>query len=223
MSLRSNQSGFTLVESIVALIVTSALIFIIIGFMTASIVQYAKTEMRSNLLNEAQIALDIISNDTRLSGNADEFNRWPDANAPGAPNDQLSWQSDNDTLILATAAEDSDGNIIFADPHLYISEKNNNVYFLDGTNLYKRSLASPIADNTATNTCPKEAVLEDCPADRHLLSNVRSLTIRYYNDQNQEVEPTDARSIEIQTVLGRMVYGSEVSVEYTTRMVFRND
>lgn len=215
--------GFTLVEVIIALSVTSLLIFLIINFMTNSIVEYARAGARSELLNEAQVALDIISNDTRLSANADQNNRITDAYAPGAPADEFSWSSDTDTLILATAVEDSNGDIVFADPALYISEKNNNVYYLDGGKLYKRTLAADVTDNDAKTTCPPAQATPTCPADKELLKNVSQLTIKYFNDKNEEVVPTNARSIEMYVKLEKTEYGQPVSADYTTRMVFRND
>ena len=216
------QSGFTLVESIIALTVTSILVFIIISFMTNSLVGYARANTRSDLLNEAQIALDVIGRDIRLSGNADTNNRWPDAYAPAAP-DEFSWASDQDTLILATAAEDADRNIIFADPAEYISEKNNNIFFVEANKLFKRVLASPVTGNSAATTCPSSQATPTCPADKELLSNITSFAVTYLNEQNQEVIPTEARSIEISVVLQKDEYSQPVSVEYTTRMVFRND
>lgn len=218
-----DSKGFTLVETIIALGVTSILIFIIINFMTNSIVQYSIVNARADLLNEAQSALDIVANDTRLSGNADANNRILDANAPGAPDNEFSWTSDNDTLVLATAVEDKQGNIIFADPALYISEKNNYVYYLQGRTLYKRTLANANTNNSQTTSCPAASATPECPADRVMLENVEQLTIRYYNDQNQEVAAPNARSIEIYVELSRNQYGQAVSTEYTTRMVFRND
>lgn len=218
-----NTKGFTLIETIIALTVTSLLIFIIINFMTNSIVQYSVTEARASLLNQAQNGLDVIGNDIRLSGNADAKNRWEDTNAPGAPTDLFSWTSDNDTLVLATAVEDASSNIIFADPALYISEKNNNVYFISNGKLFKRTLASPVAGNTRTTTCPEQNASPACPADRELLSNVETFSVKYFNDQNQEVTPTDARSIELFVKLAQNKYNQQISTEYTTRMVFRND
>lgn len=217
------ERGFTLVETIIALSVTTILILVIINFMTNSIVEYARAGARAELLNEAQIALDIATNDTRLSGNADQNNRIPDANAPGAPSNEFSWTSDSDTLILATAAEDSNRDIIFADPALYISEKNNNVYFLNNGTLYKRTLASDVDGNTAKTTCPAALATQSCPADKPLLTNVSEFIVRYYNDQNQEVSPANARSIEVYVKLEKTEYGQPVSIDYTTRMVFRND
>ncbi len=218
-----SDKGFTLVETIIALTVTSLLIFIIINFMTNSIVQYSTTEARAQLLGEAQSALDLIGDDIRLSGNADANNRWEDAHAPEAPGNLLSWASDSDTLVLATAVEDNNGNIIFADPALYISEKNNIIYYLEGDILYKRSLASPVAGNSTATSCPPAAASPTCSADREILTNVDTFTVRYYNDQNQEVTPTAARSIELYVKLQDTKYNQAVSVEYSTRMVFRND
>jgi prepilin-type N-terminal cleavage/methylation domain-containing protein len=109
----NRQAGFTLPEIIVALTLSSVLIGIIIGFMVNSLSQYGIANARAELLNEAQIALDIAANDIRLSANADANNRWLDDNAPGGPDDTLSWESNGNTLVLATAAEDGDGNILF--------------------------------------------------------------------------------------------------------------
>ena len=33
---------------------------------------------------------------------------------------------------------------------------------------------------------------ETCPADRKLLSNIETFQVKYYNDQNAEVTPTEA-------------------------------
>lgn len=217
------ERGFTLVETMIAMSVTAILVGVVITFMTNSIVQYAKTGARSSLLNEAQIGLDIIGNDIRLSGNADLNNRIPDEHAPGAPQNELSWTSDQDTLILATAAEDANKNIIFADPALYISQKNNNVYYLSGGSLFKRTIAAEVTGNSSQTTCPSSSATTNCPADKQLLKNVQTFTIKYYNDQNQEVIPSSARSIELYVKLQKTEYKQPISVEYSTRMVFRND
>ncbi len=218
-----SEKGFTLVETIIALSITSVLMFVIISFMTNSIAQYAVINTRAELLNEAQVAVDIIANDTRLSGNADANNRWQDDNAPEAPTDKYSWESGQNTLVLATAVEDNAGNIIFADPNLYISEKNNNVYFIQSGALYKRTVASPINNNSKKTTCPAATATTICPADKQLLTNVVEFRVRYYDDQNQEVTPTSARSLEVYVKLSKNEYSQPVSAEYKTRMVFRND
>lgn len=218
------QSGFTLPEVIVALTLSSVLIGIIIGFMVNSLSQYGITNARAELLNEAQIALDIAANDIRLSANADANNRWPDENGPGAPDVTLGWESNGTTLVLATAAEDGDGNILFSDSANYISHKNNSIYFVQSGALYKRVLAAPsVSGNTAVTTCPEDSATPTCPADRLLLRNVESFTVKYFNEQGQEVAPDDARSVELEVHLKVNRYPNSVFAEYKTRMVFRND
>ncbi len=215
--------GFTLIETVIALAVTSVLMFIIIDFMTNSIVQYSDTEIRGQLLNDAQSSLDVIGNDIRLSGNADTNNRWPDSHAPNAPTNTYSWASNASTFVLASAVEHTNGNIIFADPALYIPEKNNNIFFVSNHILYKRTVAAPVANNSVKTTCPSNLATSNCPADRILLRNVDTFTVKYYNSLNQEVTPSNARSIELYVKLKKVAYGRTISTDYSTRMVFRND
>lgn len=207
----------------IAISVTAILMAIVISFMTNSIVQYAKTETRASLLNNAQSGLDSIGNDIRLSGNADTNNRIPDEHAPNAPVNEFSWESNQNTLVLATATEDTAKNIIFADPALYISQKDNNIYYLSGNKLYKRTLAANVPNNNAKTSCPASEASPTCPADRELLNNVQIFNVKYYNDKNQEVVASNARSIELYVKLQKNEYSQPISVEYSTRMVFRND
>jgi len=220
---QSDNRGFTLIEVIITLTVASVLVGVVLGFMVNSLTQYGIAGARAELLNEAQIALDIAANDVRLAANADANNRWEDANAPNAPSDEFSWSSDADTLVLATAVEDASGNILFSDTSNYISHKNNSIYFVQSGNLYKRVLAAPVTGNTAITTCPASLANASCPADRLLLGNVESFSVKYYDDQNQEVAPDSARSVELHVALKVVRYPESVFADYKTRMVFRND
>lgn len=214
------QNGYTLIEVTIALVVTGVLIFSILNFTTNTLVQYSETEARSGLLSEAQTALDIANNDIRLSASADETNRWEDDNAPG---DVYGWESNGNTLVLATAVEDDDGEILFADPSEYISEKNNVVYFVENGSLYKRVIAAPVSGNSATTTCPQSDASPGCPADRKLLDDVNSFSVDYLDDAGDEVAPTSARSIELSVELYTERFSKPISVSYETGMVFRND
>lgn len=122
---------------------------VIMNFMANYFRQYAINTARSDLLLSSQRALDTIGEDIRLSASADQNNRLPDTYAPSAPANEFSWQSGQNILILATAVENTEGEIIFADTSEYISEKNNNIYFVQNNNLYKRTLASPVDGNSA--------------------------------------------------------------------------
>lgn len=216
-----NSAGFTVVELSITLVVMGIIMTVVFGFITGSLQQYARDTNRANLLNSAQAGFEVITNDIRLSASADTVNRWPDNNGPSG--NQFGWTSDNDTLVLATATEDSAGNIIFADIANYISEKNNIIYFLSDGKLYRRALAAPEADNSTKTTCPEVSATASCPADKVILSDIVDFSVKYIDEQNVEVAPSDARAIELYAKLEKKSYSQPVTVDYKTRMVFRND
>jgi len=215
-----SNAGFTITELAITIVVMGILLTLVFGFMTGSLQQYSNDTNRANLLNSAQTGFEVITNDIRLSASADDSNRWPDTNAPGG---SFGWVSDGDTLVLATATEDTSGNIIFADPVNYISQKNNVIYFLSGDTLYRRVLAAPVANNSDKTTCPAAQSSADCPADKEVLSNIKQFSVKYIDEQNAEVAPQDARAIELYAKLEKKAFSEPVTVDYTTRMVFRND
>lgn len=211
-------------ELVVATVVACILLLGIMSFLVTTLVNNTVRVARADLLREAQLALDVMVKDIRLSANVDENNRIEDDNSPDAvATSGLGWESDDDTLVLATAVEDGDGNIVFQDVTHYITEKNNIIYYVDGNILYKRTLASSATGNSATTTCPPDEADEDCPADRLSVGNVESLTFKYFDAVDAEVEPNQARSVEATLVLRTQRYGREIEVTYSTRTVFRNE
>jgi Tfp pilus assembly protein PilW len=221
-TLKHQQGAYTLVELVVAMTVSGLLIIVIIGFMLNSLTRYGIADARADLINDAQAALDVTTNDVRLSANADLNNRWLDNNAPSSPTNNFSWQSNANTLILATAAQNSSGDVLFSDASKYISHKNNIIYFVNNRILYKRTLATSATGNTAKTTCPASSATTACPADKILVRNVDTFTVKYYNDKNEEVAPDAARSVELYIKLVVVRYPNTVFAEYRTRMVFRN-
>lgn len=219
----SNSDGFTIVELTIAVTVTSLLLMLIMNFMADGLYSYAMVTARRDLLAEAQRSLDLVADETRSSANADLNNRWQDTNGPGAPNNLYGWTSNSSTLILATAAENSAKDVIFADPAQYITEKNNNIYFVTNGTLYKRTLAAPVAGNTAKTTCPSNLATTSCPADKALISNISSFQVKYIDGDGDEVTPTNARSVEMIINLSKLQYKKTITADYKTRMVFRND
>lgn len=215
--------GVTLIELLVTCTIVAILSIVVVNFLGDWVAQHAVSTTRTSLLSDAQTALDTITDTVRLSSSADQNNRWQDQYAPGAPSNQLSWQSDADTLVLATAVVDTSNNIVFSDPANYTSQKNNTIYYVQNGSLYQRILAAPVANNKSKTTCPVTSASTSCSADRTLAENVQSFAIKYYNNLNQEVIPTNARSIEISLTLQKTAYKQSVSQTYSTRMVFRNE
>lgn len=215
-----SQAGFTLVETLIVVGVVAIVLGIVGQFAIGSLAQSSKQAARADLLGQSQIALDKMISDIRLSSGVDEKNRWPDPNNGG---NSLSWASNAGTLVLATAAMNSADNIIFADPTMYISEKNNVIYYVQNGNLYKRVLASSVAGNVAKTTCPPSKVTASCPGDTVMLNNVVTFSLKYFNGDDQEVLPTNARSVQMTVKTSVKKFSQTISSEYTTRAVFRND
>ncbi len=220
---RANQSGLTLVELLIALTLTSAIFTLIISFSVDKLTDSSKQSIRYTLLSNAETGLNRVANDIRLATSADDNNRWQDPYSPGAPGDQLSWQSSSSsTLVLAIAAVDGNNNIIFDDAHDYVSAKNNVIYYLSNGTLYRRTLAAPNTGNVAVTTCPPASATGSCPADRDVLDNVSSFSVQYYGSDGTAAAPSSAHSVQLSVTLLEHKYGQDISTQYTTRMVFRN-
>lgn len=224
MSKRLDQSGYTLIELIVATAVMSILLLGIMGFLVNTMVNNAARTARADLLREAQLALDVMVKDIRLSSGVLTNNSIEDSNSPNAgATAGLGWESDGDTLIIASTAEDTSRAIIFEDDTHYLTAKNNIVYYVEDGVLYKRSIAADFPNNATRTTCPPEEADDDCPADRLSVRNVQGLQFRYFNANDEEVDPDQARSVEMTLTLHDEPYGRPVDVSYTTRTVFRNE
>ncbi len=220
---RGNQKGLTIVELSIALTITAILATVIVGFSVDKLEQSTIQSSQYQLLTNAETGLDTIASDIRIANAADDNNRYQDPNSPDAPTNELSWASNSNTVVLAIAAHDSSNNILWEDAHDYISDKNNIIYYLSNGSVYRRTLADPISGNVAVTTCPPTSATSSCPADGDILDNVSSLSIQYYNEQNQQVDPASARSVQLSATLLVHKYGQDITASYTTRMVFRND
>lgn len=218
---KPNEKGFTLIELLVVMIVMSILSFALVNFISTWIQSSSIALARANLLNEAQNALTTANNDIMLSGGVDQTNRWPDPNGPGG--NEYGWSSNSQTMILAKVATDSSGNAIFLDSSDYITQKDDEIYYLSGTTLYRRTLASNSTNDAAVTTCPPSLATSTCPPDTIIAKGVTNWLITYYGANNTVVTPSNARSIQLSITLTSPYGNQSINASYTTRMVFRND
>lgn len=216
------QRGFTIVETLVAVSVTSIIMIIILNFAMTNLRTSTLAQSKATIHSEIQLTMDALASDVRMSANADTNNRNPDANSPGGTN-QYGWSSSATSLVLATAAVNNQNDIFFSDAANYITVKNNVVYFVAGGTLYKRVLAANVNGNRARTTCPANQVTAACPGDKILLTNITDFSVRYLDGSNLNVVPSNARSIEVTVTASKAQFKSSQSASYTTRMVFRND
>ncbi len=216
-------AGVTLIELVVATAVIGLLTILVMSFLVDKITTNAIDSARSDLQLQTQLTLDLLNRDIKLAANVDGQNRWADTNSPNSPTDNYSWASDADTLILASPAQDDNQNILYEDPQVYVSYKNDLIYFWDGASrtLYKRILAAPITGNKDETTCPNSQ--QGCPHDIKLAENVDSFSLNYYDGDDNSVTPSDARSVRVTLSVSRTVFGRDLNVSQSIRAVFRNE
>ena len=215
---RLNQIGLTIVELLVVIGVSSALL---IAFMTVSIYVYGDTiraSMQSRLATESQVILRSVVEELRQSSSIRTSNANPDANAPSG-----GWTTSNANLILiiSTPALDSSNNFI-TDTNTGYPYQNEIVYFASGNQLYKRTLANQNATgNTEKTTCPTATA--SCPADILMSSNFKTMNFIFY-DQDDAVTNSipNARSIKLLIEMEKGVYGKTINFNNDIRITIRN-
>lgn len=220
MNKKPEESGFTLIEMLIVLLVMSILSLALANFIASWLQTQGLAQTRASLISDTESALDTANKDIKLSGSVDQTNRWPDPNGPGG--NQYGWTSGSQVVILAKVATNSSGNPIFTDSNDYITLKDDEIYYLSGTTLYRRTLASGIDGDTAVTTCPPSSATATCPADATIATGVTNWSVSYYDANNNSVSPSNARSVQLSITLSTPYDGQTVSASYTTRMVFRN-
>ncbi len=220
LSSKTGQSGFTLVELLVVMIIMGILSLSLANFIATWLQASNLAQNRSTLLYTAENALDTMTQDIQLSGDADLNNRYPDPYAPGG---LYGWTSGPQVLVLAKVAVDKYNNVIYSDSAKYISLKDNEIYFLSGSTLYRRTLSSGNASDVAVTTCPAADATPSCPPDTVIANNVSNLNFSYYDANENIVAPDDARSIQAAITVFQKSGVKTITASYTTRMVFRNE
>jgi len=218
---RLNQKGFTLPELVITMVLMMIISLMLANFIITWLAASTLAQARTDLLTNAENALDTITEDIRLSGSADQNNRWPDVNGPGG--NQFGWTSNSSTLVLARVSENSAGNIIFSDASQYITQKYDEIYYLSNGTLYRRTIKSTDTNDSAVTTCPPASATASCPADKTIATNVSNFSVAYYDADLNTVTATDARAVQLSITMSKKVNGKDVSASYNTRMVFRNE
>ncbi len=217
------QAGLTIVELVVSVTIIATLTLLIMNFLVDKYVENTRANAKADLQLQMQLTLDLINRDVKYSANVDDINRWEDNYAPGSPADNFSWVSDADTLVLAQPVQNSAGEIIYDDPQTYVSYKDNLIYYIGGDNrLYRRTVAAPVGGNAAQTTCPPPGS-GGCPTDSRLTENVTIFNLTYYDANDNQVAPDEARSVRLNLKVSKTVFGRDLQIEQSIRTVFRNE
>ncbi len=145
-------------------------------------------------------------------------------NDPNAPSEGWNTNNDEFVIVIAVPAKNSDNEFII-DPVTGQPYNNELVYFKDGGNLFKRTLANPSAENNSASTsCPTNIASTTCPADRLLAESVKDMVFSLFDQDNiPTTNPLLARSINITLKMERDTYGQPQSLDNSIRVTLRNN
>ncbi len=228
----SRQRGFTLVEILVISPVVMITIVIVLSFLFNLYGQLIQQGAKINLQSDAQTILFGLQDDLSFSSDfgTTKYSSLTDNYAPGGG---WTYNSNPKTLILLAPAATANHR----DPNrqaVYINQLgctpgvsletmqenplafNNIIYFVSGTNLYRRILSPPSTTNTCgtvylKQTCPAANVTPTCQKDILLSNQLSSFGITYYNSSNTVItDPTTADKVKIDITLKTRAYAEDI-------------
>lgn len=224
-----NQRGYTLVEMLVAISLSTLLMLALGGFATNSVVSTNQDYNKTLVLANSKEAVGIVARQVRLAKSVLANNTIADANAPGAPSNQFSWAStagSGNPLVLAVPSRASDGSVIWTDGTHSAIYTDNVIFYLNATTkrLYKRTLANSSAPgNSAVTTCPPTSATSLCPADADVVDDVANMTTNYLKaDGTSTSTPSNTEAVDYTVTESRTISGKTYTGTYSTIATLRN-
>jgi prepilin-type N-terminal cleavage/methylation domain-containing protein len=223
------QDGYTLVEMLVAISMSTILTLAIGGFATNSVLSSNQDYNKTLVLANAKEAVGIVGRQVRLARSVLANNTLADAHAPGAPSNLFSWSGaagSGSTLVLAVPARDSHGDVIYIDGNHASVYTDNVIFYLDAGSkrLYKRTIKNTLAPgDVAITTCPPASATGGCPADADVVDDVANLTTSYLKgDGTTTTVPANTEAVNYTVTETRTINGKAYSGTYTTVATLRN-
>lgn len=215
-----SQKGFTIVETIIAVSISTMLAAILLTISLRYTGEMLRARITADLAIESQILLRSIVEDTRLADALSATNSITDANAPSG-----GWVTSDpsNVLIIESPAINSSRDIIY-DSNTSLPYKNEVVYYASGTKMYRRSLKNTSASgNAMVTSCPVASATSSCPPDKLYTSYLKDLTFTFYDDTDATTaNATLARSVKITVTTERKINGKTVSFANSIRTTMRN-
>ncbi len=226
--LRDNNQGFTLVELLVISPILIVTVVLMMSFLFNLYGQLTQQGSQITMQNQAQTVVFSMQDDIFFASAFanDMSTSLQDAYQPSGG---WTYNTTPQTLIVSTPAltkshRDADrqpvyintvgcdASVIQENDVLY----NNIIYFVSGTNLYKRIISAPVGMNTcgtsfAQQSCPSGNTTSTCLSDRLLTDKLNSFTITYYDANNTVVTvPEQAQRIKVDLQLKDKAYAEDV-------------
>jgi prepilin-type N-terminal cleavage/methylation domain-containing protein len=217
---KHTQRGFTITELVVSVTIAGILATILFTATFYYYVNADQSETTTNMALESQTILTQLTEDIRLADSIASTNSISDPNGPGG-----GWTTSDpsNVLIIESPAVTSSRDIVY-DTNTGYPYRNEYIYFMGGTNMYKRVLANTNASgNTAKTTCPTSSVSPTCPADRIFSTNVSNLTFTFYDSSDTTTaNAATARSVVLTVNMAKKSYSKNITLSNSTRVTLRN-
>lgn len=228
MSRTDRQQGFTLIEVLVVAPVMIMTIIIMMSFLFNQFGQLTQEGTRLRLVTDSQLITFSIQDDIFFASSfeSDKNANLSDDYAPSG-----GWKSNTNpqTLIVSSVAltksnRDPDRtpvyiNTVGCDPSVLDQNSellNNTIFFVSGTNLYKRILTAPSSLATCgtshhKQTCPANNASSACPKDILLTDKLDSFSVTYFDSNNNTTTtPELAQKIKLSVQLKDRAFAEDV-------------
>ncbi len=210
---RSHDVGFTTVELIVAIVVSSFLIVAIVAFIVTLTRQYSVSVARNTLTNELSTAVNRIDTDVKSS---DKIIATSPLDPAGPLNNSSRWSlstsTNLDTVVLTTLARTSSGSSLSGG---YPGQADIIVYYVRDGSLYRRLVAVDHPNNRYdTLTCPGTPS-GGCPADEVLLEGVTAFNVTMLGSSGPTTNPAQAKSLKF-TIRGEVTEAGQTITQTST-------
>jgi prepilin-type N-terminal cleavage/methylation domain-containing protein len=229
MSLWQQERGYTLIEMLVAISISTMLILAIGSYAANSVVGSNQDYNKTLVLTNAKEAVGIVARQIRLARSVLANNTLPDDHAPSAPSDLYSWSGAAGTgtsLILAVPSRAASGDIIYIDGMHTQMYTDNVIFYLDSGSkrLYRRWIAITSAPgNVAITTCPPASASPSCPADADVVDDVANLSTSYLKASGVATTvPDNTEAVNYTVTETRAINGKSYSGTYSTIATLRN-
>jgi prepilin-type N-terminal cleavage/methylation domain-containing protein len=210
------QAGFTLLELLLAISVSSLLIVAVGNYASTSISGGNQDYNKTLVLTNAKEAVGIVARQIIAAKSVESVNSLPDAKAPG----------NGATLILAVPSRNAGGDIIYIDGLHASLYTDNVIFYLNASShrLYRRRVANASAPgNVALTTCPPSGASAGCPADADVVDDVANLVTTYLDSNNNAVSlPSGTEAVNYTVTESRTIHGHVYTGTYTSIATMRN-
>lgn len=205
------QTGFTITELVISIVITGILVLILGDFFTNNMLGLSRNENQLTNDHNTRLAAETVNRYIRQAQSVELTNSIADPNQPSG------WTSGANTIVLSVPALDSSQNPIYTDTSHSSVYNNNIIFYIDNSIIYRRVLSNTNAPgNNSVTTCPPALASPGCPPDPKVNDTHATLSIDYGGPINE------ASLITVTLTQSLNASGGAYTSTLTTKTALRN-